>query len=156
MWGKRDIYQRQNISKVDIKGVETDLNYTPVNGLRINLNYSYNDPKIKDFKEKPELNDKTLTYAPKNQVKGYILWTGGFVDAMFRGRYKSKQYTDEDNSASIDSFTTWDVQLSKWFFRHTLYVSGEIINIFDNRHMNTKDYMSAGRLMNVTLGVNIN
>lgn len=155
MWGKRDIYQRQNISKVDVKGVEVDLDYTPVNGLKINLNYSYNDPKIKDFQEKPELNNKKLTYAPKNQVKGYILWTGGGVDAMVRGRYKSRQYTSEDNSTSIPGFTVWDAQLSKWFFRHRLYVGGEIINIFNNRHMNTKDYMSAGRLMNVKLAINI-
>lgn len=153
MWGKRDIYQRQNISRVDVKGVEADLNFTPVNGLKINVNYSYNDPKVKDFKEKPELNNKTLTYAPKNQVKGYILWTGGFLDVMVRGRYKSKQYTAEDNSTTIDGFTIWDAQISKWFFHHHLNIGGEIINIFNNRHMNTKDYMSAGRLMNVKLAV---
>lgn len=153
MWGKRDIYQRQNISRVDVKGVEADLNFTPVNGLKINVNYSYNDPKVKDFKEKPELNNKTLTYAPKNQVKGYILWTGGFLDVMVRGRYKSKQYTAEDNSTAIDGFTIWDAQISKWFFHHHLNIGGEIINIFNNRHMNTKDYMSAGRLMNLKLAV---
>lgn len=156
MWGKRDIFRRENISRVDMKGMEADIDYAPVNGLRINLNYSYNDPRIKDFKEKPELNDRVLTYAPKNQVKGYILWTGGVVDAMIRGRYKSRQYTAEDNSASISGFTVWDAQISKWFFRHRLYAGAEIINMFDNRHMNTKDYMSAGRLMNIRLAVNIN
>lgn len=107
MWGKRDIFQRQNVSKVDVKGIEADLNYIPFNGLKINLNYSYNNPKVKDFKEKPELNNKILTYAPKNQIKGYVLWTGGIADVMFRGRYKSKQYTTEDNSAAIDGFTIW-------------------------------------------------
>ena len=156
MWGKRDIFQRQNVSKVDVKGIEADLNYIPFNGLKINLNYSYNNPKVKDFKEKPELNNKILTYAPKNQIKGYVLWTGGIADVMFRGRYKSKQYTTEDNSAAIDGFTIWDAQVSKWFFDHRLYVGGEIINMFDNRHMNTKDYMSAGRLMNIKVAVNIN
>lgn len=50
----------------------------------------------------------------------------------------------------------WDAQVSKWFFDHRLYVGGEIINMFDNRHMNTKDYMSAGRLMNIKVAVNIN
>lgn len=155
LWGKRDIFQRQNISKVDVKGIEADLNYKPVNGLSINLNYSYNDPKVKDFDENPELNGKTLTYAPKHQVKGYILWTGGIVDAMVRGRYKTRQYTSEDNSTSIAGFTTWDAQISRWFFRHRLYVGGEIINIFNNRHMNTREYMSAGRLMNIKLAINI-
>lgn len=155
MWGKRDIFRRENVSKVDMKGLEADVDYQPVNGLKINLNYSYNDPRVKDFGDKPELNDKVLTYAPKNQMKGYILWTGGFVDAMFRGRYKSKQYTAEDNSTWISGFTIWDAQISKWFFRHRLYVGAEVINIFDNRHLNTKDYMSAGRLMNVKVAMNI-
>ena len=85
-----------------------------------------------------------------------MLWTGGIADVMFRGRYKSKQYTTEDNSAAIDGFIIWDAQVSKWFFDHRLYVGGEIINMFDNRHMNTKDYMSAGRLMNIKVAVNIN
>lgn len=155
MWGKRDIFQRRNVSRVDVKGVEADVNYRPVNGLAVNVNYSYNDPKIKDFAEQPELNDKTLTYAPKHQVKGSVLWTGGVVDAMIRGRYKTRQYTAEDNSASISGFAVWDAQVSKWFFGRRLYVGGEIINIFNNRHMNTKEYMSAGRLMNIKLAVNI-
>ena len=156
LWGKRDIFQRQNISKVEVKGLETDIDYHPAQGWNININYSYNDPRIKEFREKPELNDKRLTYAPKHQVKGSILWTGRIVDLMVRGRYKTKQYTSEDNSTSIPGFSVWDAQVSKWLFRHTLYVGGEIINIFDNRHMNTKDYMSAGRLMNIKLAININ
>lgn len=156
LWGKRDIYQRQNISKVELKGLEADLDYTPVSGLRININYSYNHSAVKDFDEKTELNGKTLTYAPKHQIKGYLLWTGKTIDAMFRGRYKTKQYTTEDNTSSIAGFAVWDAQLSKRFFRNRLYVSGEILNIFNNRHMNTKDYRSAGRLANIKLAVNIN
>lgn len=155
LWGSRDIYQRRNVSKVEVKGIETDIDYTPLTGMKINLNYSYNNPKVKDFTEKPELNNKTLTYAPKHQIKGYILWTGGLVDAMVRGRYKTKQYTTEDNASSIAGFSVWDAQISKWFFRHRLYVGGEIINVFNNRHMNTKEYMSAGRLMNIKLALNI-
>lgn len=155
LWGSMDIYQRQNVSKVEVKGIETDIDYTPLTGMKINLNYSYNNPKVKDFTEKPELNNKTLTYAPKHQIKGYILWTGGLVDAMVRGRYKTKQYTTEDNASSIAGFSVWDAQISKWFFRHRLYVGGEIINVFNNRHMNTKEYMSAGRLMNIKLALNI-
>ena len=32
MWGKRDIFRRENISKVGMKGVEADLDYMPVIG----------------------------------------------------------------------------------------------------------------------------
>ena len=100
-----------------------------------------NDDKLKDLAEigLMELNNKILTYAPKNQIKGYVLWTGGITDVMFRGRYKSKQYTTEDNSAAIDGVTIWDAQVSKRFFGQRLFVGGEIIYMFYTRQMNTKD-----------------
>ncbi|MDE7073659.1 MAG: TonB-dependent receptor, partial [Odoribacter sp.] len=155
MWGRQEIYRRENVSRVEMWGVEADLDGMPVDGLKVNLNYSYNNPHVKDFDENPALNGKRLTYAPKNQVKGYLLWTGGVVDAMFRGAYKSRQYTAEDNSASIDGFATWDIQVSRWFLRRRLYVGAEMLNIFNNRHMNTKEYMSAGRLMNLKLALHL-
>ena len=156
MWGKRDIFQRQNISEVEVRGVEADLDYTLSGRWKMNLNYSYNIPEVKRFEKNPELNHKVLTYTPKNQLKGYILWTGGIADVMLRGRYKSRQYTSEDNSSYIEGFTVWDVQVSRWFVWRRLYAGGEGINIFNNRHMNTKEYRSAGRLINVKLAVSIN
>lgn len=155
MWGKRDIYQRQNISKVEVKGAEFDINYTSKIGLNANLNYSFNESKVKKFKENPELNNKILTYAPKHQVKGTIMWLGGFLDITLCGRYKTQQYTTEDNQSSIPGFSTWDIRASRWFGHNRFYIGGEIINIFDNRHMNTKDYISVGRLFNIKLAVNI-
>lgn len=156
LWGKRDIYQRQNISEVEVQGLESDVDYMPFQSLKINLNYSYNHAKIKNFSKNPELNDKILTYAPNHQLKGYILWTGKSMSVMVRGLYKTKQYTTEDNSSSIAGFSVWDMQLSKRFFQNKLYISGEIINLFNNRHMNTKEYRSAGRIANLKLAVNIN
>ena len=91
-----------------------------------------------------------LTYAPEHQVKGTVMWTGRIVNATIRGRYKTKQYTTEDNLSFIPGFAVWDVQLSKWFFDRRIYVGGEVMNIF-----NTKDYISAGRLFNVKLAVNL-
>lgn len=156
MWGKKDIFQRQNISKIDLKGVEADLDYTPIPGLKASLNYSFNAPKIKDFKEKPQLNGKRLTYAPKNQLKGYLLWTGGIADLLFRGRYKSKQYTSEDNSTSINGYTLWDIRIAKWLLHHRLYLSGEMLNIFNKKYMTSKTYCSVGRLVNVRLAIHLN
>ena len=156
LWGKRDIYQRQNISEVEVQGLESDVDYMPFQSLKINLNYSYNHAKIKNFSKNPELNDKILTYAPKHQLKGYILWTGKSMSIMVRALYKTKQYTTEDNSSSIAGFSVWDMQLSKRFFQNKLYISGEIINLFNNRHMNTKEYRSTGRIANLKLAVNIN
>lgn len=155
MWGKRDIYQRQNISEVEVKGTEVDVNYASGIGLNVNLNYSFNDSRIKKFKENPELNDKILTYAPKHQVKGTVMWLGGILDVTLCGRYKTKQYTTEDNLSSISGFSTWDLRVAKWLWGRRFYVSGEVLNIFDNRHMNTKDYISIGRLFNVKIAINV-
>ena len=51
LWGKRDIYQRQNISEVEVQGLESDVDYMPFQSLKINLNYSYNHAKIKNFSQ---------------------------------------------------------------------------------------------------------
>jgi len=155
MWGKRAVYQRRNVSEVAVKGAECDVNYTSGTGLNINLNYSFNESQIKQFDENPELKHKILTYAPKHQVKGTVMWLGGFLDVTLCGRYKTKQYTAENNLSSIPGFSTWDIRLSKWFKNNKFHASGEILNVFDNRHMNTKDYISSGRLFNIKLAINI-
>lgn len=151
MWGKTDVYQRRNITEIEMQGAEADLRYLPLPGLTLSVNYTYNVPRINTFSERPELNGKTLTYAPRHMAKGSLLWTGGLADIMLRAQYKSEQYTTEDNTARIAGFTVWDIRISRWFFSHRLYSGGEILNIFNNRHMNTKDYISSGRLMNIKL-----
>lgn len=155
MWGKRDIFRRENVSRVEMKGLEAELDCVLATGLKFHLNYAYSSSRIKDFEKKPELNGKRLTYAPKEQWKGYLLWTGKGASAMVRGLYKSKQYTAEDNSTFIAGFSVWDVQLSKWFFRHRLNVGAEVLNVFDCRYMNTRDYISAGRLIRLKLALNL-
>lgn len=154
LWGKRDIYQRQNVSRVNVTGVEFDLKYTIIRGLDLTANYSYNDSKIEKFPERPELDGKVLTYAPKHQVKGSINWTGGWVDVFLKGSYKSKQFTTDTNEEFIKPYSVWDLRLSRWL-NHRYYVGFEILNLFDNRHMNTKDYISTGRLYQIKLAINI-
>lgn len=80
------------------------MNYASGIGLNVNLNYSFNESRIKKFKENPELNNKILTYAPKHQVKGTVMWLGGILDVTLCGRYKTKQYTTENNLSSIPGF----------------------------------------------------
>ncbi|MGL5682920.1 MAG: TonB-dependent receptor [Marinifilaceae bacterium] len=155
MWGNKDIYQRQNITEVELKGLETDIDYMPIHGLKINVNYTYNEAKIVNYKEDEQMNGKLLTYAPKNQIKGYLLWTGGFVDAMIRGLYKSKQFTDELNTAKLAGFVAWDARISKGFYSNRINISGEVTNIFNNRRMNTADYLSSPRMFTLRVGVNI-
>lgn len=154
LWGRQDIYQRQNVSRVNVKGIEMDIRYTPIRGLDVVANYSFNDAQIDKFPDKPELDGKTLTYAPKHQVKGSLNWTGGIVDAYIRGAYKGKQFTTDNNAEQIDAYTVWDARISKWF-NQLYYVGFEVLNIFDNRHMNTKDYISSGRIFQVKLAISL-
>ena len=156
VWGQQDIFRRENVSQIEMKGWEWDLDYKPISGLKVNVNYAYNLPKIKHFEKKEELNGKILTYAPKHQLKGYLLWTGGVVEAMIRGQYKSMQYTTEDNLETISNFSVWDVQISKYFFERKLNIGLSIQNLFDCRYMNTKELESVGRYVNLKLAFHLN
>ena len=156
MWGKREIYRRENVSRVELKGVELDVNYFPITGLKCHVNYTYNLPKVRAFQKQPELVGNQLTYSPKVQWKGYLIWTKNMIDVMLKGCYKSKQYTTEGNDSALPGFATWDCQLSCRFFQNQFILQAEILNLFDRRYMNTEQHISIGRVINLKWTLNIN
>ena len=156
MWGKREIYRRENVSKVELKGVEVDLNFLPLNGFTLHMNCTYSLSKIKDFQEQPELVGKRLTYAPEVQWKGYLVWTRNRMDIMLRGCYRSKQYTTEDNLTYLPDFSTWDFQVSHSFFHNRFLLQAEILNLFEKRYLNADQHISIGRVVNLKWTLNLN
>jgi iron complex outermembrane receptor protein len=146
----RPIYRRENVTGVTLKGFEAELNYTPLRNLRLMASYAYSHSTIDKFEVRPDLENKYLTYVPKNRVSASILWQNKIVDISLRGLYKSKQFYTDDNSGIIDAYTTFDIQLSR---RLTPYLSAmlDIQDIFDNRHMQTQERISPGRLISAKI-----
>ncbi len=148
----RPIYIRENVTSITMKGVEIELNYELLNRVNLLASYYYTDSKIDAFAERPELVDKQLTYSPKHTASVALLWRSKIMDINIRGLYKSEQYGNDDNTEIIDSYITFDLQLSR-SIRQNFFVSLDIQDVFDNRHMETTEYISPGRVITGRIAV---
>lgn len=147
LYGTLPIYIRKNISEVTVKGIETELKWNVLDGFDIISNYTFNDAKIINFKERPELEGKNLTYSPKHSVSSSIIWNNKVLNTSLKCLYKSKQYGDDANENILDGYFTIDLMLSKPIKDH-LIISLDIEDMLNNRHMATINYISPGRLIN--------
>ncbi len=143
----RPIYIRENVTNVTIKGSETEISYYLMNGLNIMANYTYCDAKINAFAERPELENKYLKYSPRHLASASIIWNNKIVNVSVRGLYKGEQFSDDANTVKLDPYFTMDLMLSKSIVQNFI-ISLDVLDVFNNRHMETGDYISPGRLIN--------
>ncbi|MBN2272990.1 MAG: TonB-dependent receptor [Bacteroidales bacterium] len=143
----RPIYIRENVTNVTIKGAEAEMAYEITKGLYFMAHYTFCDAKIDKFTERPELESKYLKYSPKHTASASLFWKNKIVNTSVRGFYKSEQFSDDANTAKLDSYFTMDVMLSKQILQNFI-VTLDIQDVFDNQHMETGEYISPGRLIN--------
>jgi iron complex outermembrane receptor protein len=149
----RPIFRRENVTGVTLSGVETDFSYMPTSKLRIMASYAYSHSKIDKFDLRPDLENKYLTYVPKNRVSASVFWQNKIADVSLRGLYKSKQFVNDDNSRTIDAQTTFDLQLSRRL-NSNLSAMLDIQDIFDNQQMDALTRLTPGRLISLKLAFN--
>ena len=149
----RPIFIRENVTGVTLSGVEAEINYTPLTNLRIMASYAHSHSKINKFEVRPDLENKFLTYVPKNRFSALVFWQNKIVDVGLKGLYKSKQFSSDDNSRTIDAYTTYDLQLSR---KITPYLSAmiDIQDVFNNQYMENAERISPGRLISARLAFN--
>ncbi len=150
----RAVYRRENVTDVKTRGFEAELEYTVLKNLRVFGGYTYNDSKIAGFEERPELENKYLKYVPKHNASVSLFWQNSFADISTRAMYKSQQFADDANKQVLDDYFTVDIMMSKTF-RDKYSVSLDIQNIFNNRQMETINYISPGRLITARVAFNI-
>jgi iron complex outermembrane recepter protein len=142
----RSIYRRENVTNVKMKGLEADIEYKLFENFDILANYTYCDSKIDAFTERPELENKYLKYVPRHTASASLFWKNQIVNTTLRGLYKGEQFTDDANTIKLDSYFTFDLQLSKQI-KEKFIISLDVQDIFDNKHMETGDYISPGRIV---------
>ncbi len=143
----KPVYQRQNISDVEIIGAEITTLYQPIKQLSFNANYAFNHSTIKEFKgstEEKDLTGKYLIEVPKHMVYMGATWNNRYFNTTLLYNYISSQWYDDENTILIKEYHTVDLQLSKEFFEK-LNVSLNIQNILDNEYIDRKGYLSPGR-----------
>lgn len=147
----------ENIDKVEIKGVETELTWKPISQLTLFANYMYQDARNVDT-------DTILDFYPYHVVREGLRWQSRHFDdflglhASFVGNQMSEyRFTDLGgrNSGTLDGFSTFDAMVAVDFWKNTFRVTGEVYNLFDERE-NYKTSESVLPERNYLVGIQFN
>ena len=116
-----------NAASAEIKGVEAEFSYLPIDSLRLSLSGSFVDAKYKDFLESAinpstgqrlDSSDNRMQRTPETQVSGgvdYTMGLGSWGNALnFRVNYtwQSDMYWATDNIASEPSYGLLDARIA--------------------------------------------
>ncbi|NLD94141.1 MAG: TonB-dependent receptor [Fibrobacter sp.] len=145
------IKRKENLGKVQTRGIETGLNVRPVSILQLFSNYSWTDAIVHENAVNPASVYKRVTLVPEHIVNFGFQVEKGWVMARAGTRYVSKRYSLDNNSdtltgvyGSYDPFFTTDVRLS---IKPREYISFVFTanNIFNNEYYDY--YRAPGRTL---------
>ncbi len=149
-------YKLDNISDVDIYGIEAELEWHAQDNLTFFINYTFNISKIDEDKNNPELEGNYLPYEPRHQTHfGFRYNNLNLINISVTGNYYTDIYFDSENTFKEDDYFTMDVSISRQFFNFlTLYINIE--NLFDEEYPIFKrkgraDTIAPGTIINAGL-----
>ncbi len=155
--GKRFIRQKQNITEVEIYGLDLDLKYRFNDQLSSYANYTYNHSKIKEFEAQAELVGKALTYTPKHMANAGFIWENKIINTSVNFHYQDKRYSDDANENVLDDYATFDIKfwkkisLSSSDEKRYLELSASIDNLFNKTYLIHQEDISMGRFINTSV-----
>ena len=124
--GNAKYYTSENLDKVDIKGVELNLDYTLNHNADLNFNLTYLNTKDKST-------NKELIFTPDLSASlGFNYKILSNIATNLSLRYLGEQYSDTQNSATTDDYTLVDVGVN-YDVNKTLTLYTGIDNIFDKK-----------------------
>lgn len=149
-------YQLDNISEVEIYGIETELELSLYNHFTIFANYTYNISEIKKDANNAALVGKYLTQDPRHSAHaGFRYQNPKIINFSLIGNYYADIYFDNENTLKDDGFFTLDLSASRKFLdQFTTFINIE--NLFDeeypiSRSLTSGDTLAPGLV--ATLGV---
>ena len=149
--GRKQVYEKQNISNVEIYGSELSVGYKVNRVISVNANYTYNSSKIKKFNGREDLEGKTLSYTPSNTVNLTSVFSNKKLSSSISIKLQDKIYLDDENTFEVEPLAAVDVRLAYIFWKG--FGAGvNVQNVFDEQHMVSSDQVSLGRF--VTLEIN--
>ena len=127
-------YQLDNISKVDIYGVEGELDWSVLQDLTLFANYTFNISKVAEDENNAELEGNYLPNDPRHKVHiGFRYHNPKFVNVSAVANYYADIYYDNENALKTGDYWTVDASISRKFLnRFTVYLNAE--NIFDKEY----------------------
>ncbi len=148
--GRKKVYQKENISEVEIFGTELSAQYNLKSWLSFRANYTYNQSKIKKFNKRTDLKNKTLTYSPENIFNFTTIISNKKWSSSLNIHWQDRIFLDEENSFVIDALIGFDTRISYKFYKG--FGAGlNIQNMFNEQHMVSTDQVSLGRFITFEL-----
>jgi len=148
LWGRdRSVFRMENVTEVEIFGLELDVNYRLSDMFKLFANYTYNDSKIEKFSERPDLESKRLEYVPRHQASLGATFLHHLANISVTVNHTGSQYTDDMNENKISSYETVNAKLWKELERvyPGLGIAVKADNLLDERFLRSEDTKSPGR-----------
>lgn len=142
------VYQRQNVTTVEVAGAELGLEYRISEQLNVNAAYTYNYSQILEYPSSDglDLTSMELNEVPSNLVFVGLSWRNRIVNLFLDYSYTDKQWYDEENTEIIDSYSVINMRLSRKIIP-ALQVSLDIQDLLDEQFIDRKGYLSPGRFI---------
>lgn len=140
------IFQRQNVTKVEIIGAEIGLEYFITKKMKLTGSYAYNHSVILEYKAPGEesLDGKYLSEVPPNLVFLGFEWRNKIVDLFIDYSYTDEQWYDELNTTLVDAYSLVNIRLSKYVLKD-LQLILDVQDLLDEQYVDRKGYLSPGR-----------
>lgn len=149
-------YQLDNISQVDIRGIETELRWDLRKDLTVFGNYTYNISTVKEDKNNPALEGNYLEHDPRHKVHAGLTYRNPKVaDVSLIGNYYGDIYFDGENTLHDSGYFTVDVSVSRTFangitaYVHVENILNEEYPIFRSR--SASDTIAPGTIVSAGL-----
>lgn len=158
------VFQSRNISKVEIYGFETGINYAFSDKVSAFVSYAYSHSQIKEYKilnplKDVDLTDKYLTDVPNHSASLGVFWNSKLVNLAVFAKYVGKKWVNDSNIA--DDKYGLDAQYPDYILIN-LNLKRQILsfvdarlsveNVFDKMIYDSKNLRGTGRF--ITLGIN--
>lgn len=146
----KPVYQRRNVSEVQILGAEVTFTYAILANLVYTANYAYNRSNITAYDVDPEnntdLTGKYLNEVPMHQFYTSITLQHRWVNTSLSYQYTGEQWFDEENTLLLEPYSLVDLKLYRTFrgkFKITLMIQ----NILNEIYIDRKGLLSPGRFI---------
>lgn len=133
------------VGKMDSRGFDIDLTWTPIYNMSLSAGYSYTNAKVREIADNSYLSSdaskgKQFTYIPKNTFYTYGAYT--VSNGVLKGlgvnmdvTFQDKLYRNSSNTTYFDSYWLADMGFS-YTMRNKIRIGFNINNLFDKDYTN--------------------
>jgi iron complex outermembrane receptor protein len=148
--GRKKVFEKRNISNVEIMGLEAEAQYRLSELLSFSTNYTYNQSTIKKFEERSDLQGNTLTYSPNHIFNFSALISNNKWSSSINIHWQSKMFLDEANIFVVNDLMGIDLRLAYQFYKG-IGAGVNMNNVLDEQHLVSSDQVSLGRFITFEL-----